>query len=158
MFDECVAILLLVAQRAHIQDMRVFPIMRGRHVHFAQIDACTLPGLAHFLLLLEEAFREIRACEPGGGDRFVLRAGPVNDERRGELPGPIQDQGPLSLPLESRSFPSRKRIAERLYSTGKNHVRLRGGRAVGSALRCSRQLLSPTKKDLSSRTQRTVRD
>src|SRR5438876_7091768 len=55
--------------------------------------------------------------------------------------------GALPRPLERVSLPSFKRMAVLLYSMRKYHLRLRGGFAFGSVLRCSLHDLRAAKKD-----------
>ena len=79
---ELIAVLDFRAQEPPIQDVGLLAIVRDRHMHLAQVNACHLLtlGLYNGLLLLI------------GGYRFVLCSRPMDDHGLWQVPSPIQDE------------------------------------------------------------------
>lgn len=86
--DELIAILPPGAQESPIENMGRRSIVRDGHMDFAEINACRLVTL----------WLQNRLCLVGG-DGFILRASPVNDDGLRESPGPIQDKRLVALPV-----------------------------------------------------------
>ena len=84
---ELVAILHLGTEQSSIEHMGVLAIVRNRHVDFAQIDASYLTRQVGSVWLFQLV----------GGDHLVLLARPVDHDRVGQIPTPIEHQRRIPL-------------------------------------------------------------
>ncbi len=94
MFLELVAILSLGTQMPPIEDMRLLTIMRDGHVYLTEVNAC-------YFLTCGSRMRLYLV----GGNRFILRACPVDHHSSRKFPRPIEEERFIAFPVRQAQFP-----------------------------------------------------